>query len=217
MHHTLLGILVVLQAACLSLPHVEPQLRTSPQQFATLVSVDAYCTDADPFPHSEPGRSSLDHPIYWGQGHGVGVIISEAHVLTAAHVVQCGPTIPRVIVTLPSGRRLRMLVEIDGQRRHKGDISRLVMASGSTFDLGIAPPVIAVAEPGDAVAVGRATGTIRKSGEVTHVTGARVGPGWSGMFVYRTDGALLGVVAGGDTDARFVKYEPLDASWLKGT
>lgn len=213
-----LTLLLAFCLSCMSLPHVEPQLRTTQHQFATLVSVDAYCSDPDPFRNPEPGRSSLDHPIHWGQGHGVGVIISEAHVLTAAHVVGCGPTIPRVVVTLSSGRHLRMVVERDDRMFGKGrDLARLVMASGSTFDLNIAPPTLATAEPDDAVTLGNARGTARGQGEIVRVTGARVGPGWSGVPVYRTDGALLGIVTGGDTDAGFVKYEPLDASWLKGT
>lgn len=210
--------LLLTLASCLRLPHVESQLRAPQHQAATIVSIESDCSDPDPFPSSDPAGNKLDNAIHWGRARGVGVVISEAHVLTAAHVVDCGPTIPNVVVTLPSGRRLRMLVERDERIFGDGrDLARLVMASGSTFDLHIAPPVLATSEPGDAVLFGRAHGVARGRGEVTRVGGASVGPGWSGMPVYRDDGALLGIVTGGDTSAAFVTYEPLDASWLKGT
>src|ERR1700690_2905214 len=97
-------LLVLLTFSCVNLPHLEPKVRTSAGQYATVVWITSECTEEDPF-NTEPGVMPGHHgPDFdWGSRSGSGVLISDRHVLTAAHVVRC-PVIPTVYIHLLDGR-----------------------------------------------------------------------------------------------------------------
>ena len=196
---TLLGYkcmryLLILLFAC-RLPHVNPELRAPWAQWGTDVRVESSC---DEFGNS--GTSS-------------GVIISERHVLTAAHSVGCS-ALPDVHVYLQDGRRLRMVVERDDLLFGNGaDIARLEIASAEYFDLGIAPPVLGTLEVGDTVCL--AAGCGRVSPYEAGLVEVPSEPGDSGRGVYDWYGRLLGIVV--RTDGHWTRIEPVSAYWLEGT
>ncbi len=113
------SLVVVSQIACVYLPHVNPQYRWEDEQRATSVHVESICG----------GRSS----------RGVGVVISERHVLTAYHVTECAE-IPKVYVTLNNGDRHWMAVV---KERASQDIAKLELMHAGMFNLNIPPPVLA--------------------------------------------------------------------------
>jgi hypothetical protein len=187
-------LLLILLVAC-RLPHIEPAPRMPWQQHASDVRVESSCGE------------------FGNNGSGSGVIISERHVLTAAHVVSCS-SLPYVHVTLASGRRLRMIVERDDLMFGSGtDVARLEIASAEWFDVGIAPPALGTLVGGMTVCLmagcGRAYPYDRGLVEVPS------SPGDSGLGVYDWYGRLLGIVV--RTDGHWTRIEPISTYWLEGT
>lgn len=197
---------VLAVAACARLPHVDPQPRTPRQQTAAVARVDVACA-ADDF---DPWSASRT---------GTGVVISERHILTAAHVVRC-PTIAQVWATLDNGRRLMMVVERDDSVFGEGtDVARLEIASADSFRLGLAPPRLDRAGPGSGLFASvrggqQLRGMYRGHGGL--VDGMVTRPGDSGAPVYDAAGALVGIVIEGDSRA-ITRYYPIDERWLEGT
>lgn len=195
-------IIFVALGACSSQTHVEPKPRTTTDAARAAVDVHVTCG------LSAFGRyTQLRDP-----SRGRGVMISERHVLTAAHVVRC-PDIPSVVITLYDGRRFTMIVERDELTFGDGvtDIARLVIPSGSTFQRHIPPPTLG---DGDGLhyMIARRSGTVSGT---RHDIAARFGPGDSGAGVYSPAGALVGLLIAGDE--RDIAIARVDSTWLAGT
>lgn len=189
---------------CLHLSHTKPEHRTPTASAASVVRIDYSCATES---------------AVWGLGHATGVVINDRTVLTAAHVVRC-PGIPVVTVTTYDGRRFSMVVERDEQMFGDGrDIARLVMASGSVLGLRIGPPVLAAVAARDGVYVFTLHGDLRgvARDDLGNADLQDFGyAGDSGAPVFRSDGALLGVVStGGDpVKAKNIRFEPVLAKDL---
>lgn len=213
---------LLLASACL--PHVEPAPRTAPAQHSTLAFVRSSCTQADPFDaikaQAESRPPEMVNQIEWMPPSGAtGVVISERHILTAAHAVRC-PVIPRVHVTLTNGAHNAVVERDDGMFPHGGkstDVARIEIAHAGRFELHVPPPLIREAKGGESCCAetlhGRTCGTIDPyHANVFLATGMRKGD--SGAPVYCSE-ALVGVVT--HTGADGAKYEPVTAYWLEGT
>lgn len=212
----LLLLLLLSLAACFPLQHVDPAPRAAGAQDGTVVRVDVDCSEPAPFKTGDPDDPRAPDPdIVWRVGYGTGVVVSEKHVLTAAHVVFC-PVIPTSWITLPDGRRFQADVTIDAAMFGDGtDIARLeLVGDADRFNLGVAPP--ALGREGDHACIltlrGRACGRLHGM-----YVDAPTYPGDSGSPVYDTRGHLVGLAVAGDathTTTRFVRVTPW---WLKGT
>ena len=116
-----LGALILLLVGCARLAHVDPQPRDEWDKSEAAVFVSSYCD-------------------WTGEGFvGSGVVISEHHVLTAQHLVEC-PDLPRVYITLHNGNRHRAYVTDENRIQ---DIAKLEIAHAGSFGLNIAPPMLA--------------------------------------------------------------------------
>lgn len=203
------ALMVIALVACAALPHVEPAPRSEPQAWLTTVRVDSTCSAV--WGYSRPSEHYYEPPEEFRPPiTGTGVIISEQHVITAAHVVGC-PNTPDVRVTLGDGRSFRMWVDRDDAIFGDGtDLARLVMTSGSKFELGIAPPQLGNSD-GSHYMVATRHGVI--TGERNEI---RTRPGDSGSGVYAPDGALVGLLLGTD-ETGGLRIARVDETWLKGT
>lgn len=194
-------LLLTAMSACGGLAHVQPAIRTDIERRATVVRVHSVC----------PGFFESD---------GTGVVVSEAHVLTAAHVVFC-PGIPRVSAALPDGSWFSMEVERDDAMFGSGaDLARLrLVGAYDRFGLHVPPPAIARAHVYDTLCLqpfGRegACGHFEPyDGRMTFQVPSR--PGDSGSPVY-LDGFLVGLLTKGGPDG-YSEYVPVDYDWLEGT
>jgi hypothetical protein len=200
-------------AAC-ALPHVDPLPRSIDNEAATVARVNTTC---------ETGAPYLDENIEWYPPRiGTGVVISERHVLTAAHVVNC-PDFPGVIITLPGGKWQFMNEQRNDSMFGSGaDVSRLVISSADHFHLNIAPPKLGYDAYGSTYCAvtrhGRECGT--RDYPKTVIRGMHTIPGDSGAPVYTTQGELAGIVSSGGnyTDGEFfTRIVEIDPSWLEGT
>lgn len=213
-----LSFIALTVTACVHLPHVDSKPRTSAGQYAAAVWVETSCAEPNPL---DPGiHQPLQHMEYpmidWGGGRGTGVVISERHILTALHVVQC-PLIPTVKVHLADGRTTYALVTREDE---DNDIALLEVASAQNLELYIAPPVLV--QPADFSGrwCARAT-TGARCGDFMYpqngraIFGGVTSKGWSGAGVYDEQGRLTGIVLGGNGTSTEVGF--VDASWLKGT
>lgn len=209
---------------------MDPALREESTQRAALAVVNSSCTSPDPFGDEDPTTQTPSLPdIEWyPPGQGAGVVISEKHILTAAHVVKC-PAIPVVYAATMKGSH-RMSAERDDRMfphddDRPTDVARLVKYSADWFDISIAPPVIREALGGESCCVetlhGRTCGTINAyhSGVVE---GVEVRLGDSGSPIY-CDGALVGIIVKmgkirypNNVTAPMAVFEPITAYWLEG-
>lgn len=192
----LISLLLVL-VGCVRLAHVEPQPRYYYDALETVVKVDSYCA---------------------GKYHGgTGVVISERHVLTAAHITECHD-IPNVHVTLHNGDRHRVYVTREDERK---DIARLELAHAGSFGLNIAPPLLAppVYDPNvrpDFVQLYRYNvlpETVERISPTLLVF--RVRQGDSGSPIY-DNGLLVGLVVS-DLDGVATRITLVTETWLQGT
>src|SRR5690242_16096175 len=91
-----------------SLPHVDPLPRNKYAQRSTLVELVSSCTEETPFADDniirwEPDGTPVGLMEWMPNKRATGVIISERHVLTAAHAVMC-PVIPEVTAWMQDGK-----------------------------------------------------------------------------------------------------------------
>lgn len=188
------ALLLLVLTSCVHLSHIPPQPRAEEDRERTVALIEASCDDG----------------MTWTMYRGTGVVVSERHVLTAAHVVACA-SLPGVYATI-DGRRWRMVVT-----REDHDVARLEIASAEYFHLDVPPPLIApvsddilvayLLDGQDAAGIGQP-----ESRWVAHMA---THPGDSGAPVYDHEGALVGLVLAGD--GRSTEITPLDQSWLEGT
>lgn len=147
-------LLICFVVACVSLPHVAPALRSPAQQQVATVRITTSCGD-------------------WGGGYASGVVLTERHILTAAHVVRC-PYVPNVRAHFSDGRVFSVSVIRDDAMFGGGtDLAILESSSAENFSLGVAPPTIGHFP--------------------TDRLDTRAVPGQSGSGVY-SDGFLVGIV-----------------------
>lgn len=177
--------------ACGSLPHVEPKARDAHTAARAAVDIHVECE-----PYRDPSR-------------GRGVLISERHILTAAHLVRC-PDHPVVRVTLYDGRSMRAYVQRDEAtfEGKRDGLARLVAVE--PLRRFIAPPEIGGSDRWFTIA--RRSGTV--SGD-RHAIAHFFGPGDSGAAVYTSSGLLVGILLGGSSTD--LEIAPVDPTWLEGT
>lgn len=210
--------LVSLVLAGCRLPHVDPVPRPPGVAEDAVVALTVGCEfDVEDVWMSAMMDTSM---------RATGVIISERHVLTAAHAVRC-PNIPIVHVALADGRRLRTVVERDDAMFGGGtDVARLEIASALNFDLNIPPPALRFnVGSGESetvcAAVIRARGVTWTCGTYTapsnKVYGMHVDFGDSGAGVYDIYGQLVGIVVRKAVDDSFAVVQPIGPYWLEGT
>lgn len=190
-------VLAFMVFGCVRLAHVEPQIRLYHEASDTVVEVESRC-----------GYDSTFHA-------GQGVIISERHVLTAAHVVSC-PDIPQVWVTLKDGTRHRAVVT---REDNNADIARVELIHAGRFGLDIPPPLLAPVpydvDENDYVCLYTYTQepqcVLRISPTLIAI---RVSHGTSGAPVY-DNGQLVGLVIRDTYSATRITL--VTPEWLEGT
>lgn len=202
--NVLLPFATLVVAACVHVPRVAPEARWGLDRTRGTVQIDVSCGTSD--------RTSS----------GTGVMVSERHVLTAAHVVDCAD-IPTVRVTYlgQSGpRTIRMVVTREDA---DADIARLEIASAESFQLGIKPPLLRAADPGNEVCAelalaghpSRSCGTIVS--EWTVAANMQTQQGDSGAPVFCDRGTLVGLVITSGVSDRgrpYSRITPIDDSWI---
>ena len=201
---------LALLGACAGLPHVDPLPRGEDTQSAAAVTVEVRCG----------GSGGWDSAEWYPTRLASGVLVSERHVLTAAHVTTC-PVIPAAWVLLADGSRLRMVVELEDLGE---DVSRLVMASGSRLP-AIAPPALADLLPGTWLSGGSGStcvesaypARVRACGDVWEWPFIDVPTtrGNSGAGAYDEGGRLVGLAVA--SRAGLTRIAPVSAKWLVGT
>lgn len=196
--------LVIALVGCVGVARVPPEVRSEQARMRSAVQVDIACRK-------------------WAARSGTGVIVSERHVLTAAHVVDC-PAIPTVYVTYFDGvetKRVRMVVT---HADDDADVARLELADARRFELGISPPVLRAPAPGDDVCANlvladrppRTCGIV--AGEWTVARSMRTRAGDSGAPVYGGAGELVGLViaSGSSSFGRpYTRVAPIDPRWIQ--
>lgn len=200
-----LAVLAAAASACVHVPRVAPAMRTEAERSLTTVRIESSC------------GGFVDD----GEHVGTGVIISERHVLTAAHVVACS-AIPVVHVTYRRDgeiKRQRMVVTREDTDR---DVARLEIASADRFRVNVAPPVVRAPDPGERVCaelprlmgIDAACGSIVSDWTVARTMKTR--PGDSGAPIFDATGTLVGLVsASGVSTANrpYTRIALIDDSW----
>lgn len=215
--------ILVFLASCVHLPHVDPKTRTNTVATYATVRVDSDCGNFPDFPRLFPEDPQLGFdPVE--SSHATGVIISERHVITAAHVVRCG-AIPNVWVTYRAAngkvRKLKMSVTEDDAMFGEGkDIARLEISSAENFEVHLAPPSLGDGWPTSEDQPVWCAFTLggRRCGEGTKMNNTfetKTHPGDSGSGVYDAAGRLVGIVV--RSAGAVTHIEPVEARWLKGT
>jgi hypothetical protein len=200
-----LAVLVLsVVAGCATIQHIDPVERSTVTQARAAVELRVVCGGDDPLS---------------SRGVGSGVIISDMHVLTAAHVVEC-PYIPRIYATLSNGVRMWMAVEREDR---DADVARLVIHSDQLFHHAVKPPALRPARGAQSYCAEAGYPTReRKCGNAysSTVMGFESVPGNSGSGVYDELGNLSGIVVrkASTIDGQSLTHiAPIDASWLEGT
>lgn len=131
---------------CVRYPRLAAAPRPLVAQASYAVLVEFMCINVDPFLGDEDRPPPSPDEFVFG-GRGSGVIIDARHVLTAYHVAGGCPYLYDAHVILPSGKRLRMVVEKEWR---DSDVVRLEIRSADSFG-PIAPPPVREARVGDVV------------------------------------------------------------------
>lgn len=184
---TTAGFILATCASCAHLAPTPATLRYHDEQERTTVKVETMCLDGDIFSGDPMGIHG---------GRGSGVIVTERHVLTARHVVDCGAGIATVYVTTFEGKRYRAVVEREDADQ---DVARLVLMQAGNFNLGVKQPVVGTVLGGEAVCLSAAVpqrewscGSVTAVGSnVRHTALTHAGNSGAGMYA---DGRLVGIV-----------------------
>lgn len=220
--NTMKTLLLIALVAC-RLPHVEPARRDDSSQRATIVAIHTSCSEQDPLATTDPttGQPLASLTEWRPATDATGVIISERHVLTAAHAVMC-PVIPSVVVQFASGAR-QASVERDDDMFPRGtptDIARLELSAANGFGLHVAPPIIRDARGGETCCAetlhGSLCGRIDPY-DTTRLNAAGARDLDSGAPVY-CSGVLVGLeVRSPDENPDHMHFVPLTSYWMEGT
>lgn len=199
----LLVLSLIALTACVRVAPVAPALRNEDARTISVVRIDASCG-------------------MWGQRSGSGVIVSQRHVLTAAHLVACAD-LPRVNVTYRDEhgeeRRLRVVVT---EEDRDTDIAKLEIASAEQFGVALRPPVVRSPDPGEQACANLVHGDTIACGIVastwTAVKRMETDPVDAGAPVYCDRGTLVGIVVGRGRggDLRYAWIAPIAKTWLAG-
>jgi hypothetical protein len=211
-------LLTLLLVGCVNLPYVPPAPRPYNAALKTDVEIISYCGNKVP-------------------RQGRGVIISERHVLTAQHLVDCA-FIPKVKVNFIRGGRQETLRTYVIKEDAEADIAKLEIASAEHFGLNVPPPALITlgdTSTGEFAcnAAQEKCGVVhRDTTVILHMPSVH---GDSGSAVYAMglnmygelgamntgkEGLLLGIVSASGTvtvdDAQgpYTRIAPVDASWL---
>lgn len=175
----LLACSLLTVTGCVHLPYVAPRARvTEAERAAATVRVWSFC-DESPDPiwgdvwavaSYAPSPGSLDFPAS-AVGVGMGTVLNDRMIVTAAHVVECA-MIPKVVVRFADGKHRRVYVEhVDRDK----DIAVLEAFGSSNFGEGIAPPIINYYDAG------------------SYLPTAHAVQGKSGSAAYDASGSLVGL------------------------
>jgi hypothetical protein len=190
-----------LLTSCVYLSHVPPENRSDDERIRSVVGIEVSC-----------GGGELG-----SFRRGTGVVISERHVLTAAHVVACH-TIPGVRVRFSDGHKDRMAVIEESE---SADVAKLELVHAGRIGLHIAPPTLGYGSYGSTACVARFRPfPMQDCGDYMGQGVVMVGTdmGDSGAPVYDDQsGDLSGLVWGGSEDGLFTKFVPVTSRWLDGT
>lgn len=221
-----LPLLLAGLTACGNLQHINPAPRTDVQQRLALVRVHSDCVEdlLTPPPGMNAEIAAIlgvhDTKEWFPSKFSTGVVISEAHVVTAGHAVTC-PVIPAVTATSTRGT-FSMLVEREENNFGDGrDLARLRMtAAYDRFGVNVAPPLLGPPPAaGDVVCVDilRNKTAQTSCGEALSRHAARIPTqsGDSGAPVYDVQGRLLGIVVRGN--GVDTVWEQIDPTFLQGT
>lgn len=201
---SLVGLLALLAAAALALsgcsprmpaPPAAPALRSPAEQARGAVLLSVVCVTGDPFGEGEDEFRSFGYRL----GNGTGVALDDRRVLTAQHVVDCRHA-REIRGVAGNGARARFrVVEEDAA----ADLALIEVSGAEGLGLGLAPPVVAAAAPGDAACAAAAyperiseCGAVERvdaSSDADVVGGWRTRPGNSGAGLW-VGGRLAGVV-----------------------
>lgn len=191
-------IVLVGIVGCVSLPHVDPQKRDISDQVKATVRIESRCGD------------------YW-DAVGTGVIISDRHVLTAAHVTNC-PEIPDVHVMFYNGDTLRFVVTKEDVTR---DISKLEIMSAVNIGLHVAPPLLEPtpwlpSDRDDWVCASLQRGFDCGVRQSPNKYASRLHPGDSGAGIYDYE-HLIGLVTNDLPELNETEFTLVTSEWLEGT
>lgn len=220
-------LLLLLVVGCVNLPHVDPEPRNDTSESASVVAIERACIEEG---LARTVWSDLPQPRGFGRDAvwaphsiGMGVVISERHILTAYHITRC-PVIPMVWALLSNGRRIRLVVQREDP---KHDLARLDMLSQDNFNLHIAPPTLRTnVEFNEELCVHTRTNKVQcgiviyKDDTKGYLIDVVTHKGDSGSAVYDKDGNLVGLSVAIWTTPQghvYTGVTPVTADWLSGT
>lgn len=190
------ALVLALLCACVHFPAMEPESRDYHARDRAAVVMESHCGDAYLSGNSRTAS---------------GVVISERHVLTAAHVTSC-VALPAIRVWLDEGTSHRLVVvdeDLDA------DIALLEVAHAGNFERGFVPPALSDSDASVGCVVAKfprdevTCGPI--DGDLLRVPSRR---GNSGAAVYDDEGNLIGVVSRGTR--AYTRVARVTAKWLRG-
>lgn len=195
---TKLLVLLFVLAGCPRLPNIPHQSRDRLAQRASAVHLSIACGDK--------------------QAKASGVLLSDRHIATAAHAVECAE-IPYVIADFYDGSHSIVRVVRDERMYGDGtDVAILESANYVNFELNVAPPELGDGFDTDAGFVWCATSFFStwcgKAMPIWNQFYVQSYPGDSGAGVYDQAGRLVGIVVRGFNNV--TQIEPSHQNWLRG-
>lgn len=191
-------LLILSLIACKSaVPNTPPDYRDSYEELKAAVTIKSVC-------------DGVEHTAS-------GVILSERHILTAAHAVSCA-YIPVVHARLYNGDVHRLYVIEESSRQ---DLAKLEVAHAGLFGVYLAPPLLETEwfpfQETDYACVYPGSGGFSCAMRLRrYVYGDRLNHGDSGSAVY-DNGMLVGLVSKDLPEINATQLTPVDSHWLEGT